>query len=92
MGNLQDSIYHTLSNRKYDRIIMNNPTKSLDYVQLLVPFLKTGGTMHLYCILPKDQSIDVMSFFGSGFECTLMREVHPYSPTTSMMVFDVKKS
>ena len=77
--------------RKYDRIIMNNPTKSLDYVHLLIPFLEIGGTMHLYCILPKDQSIDVMSFFGSGFECTLMREVHPYSPTTAMMVYDIRK-
>jgi len=77
---------------EYDRIIMNNPTKSLDYIKLILPFLKTGGTIHLYCILPKNQSNDVMFLFGSGFECTMRREVHPYSPTTSMMVFDVKKS
>jgi tRNA (guanine37-N1)-methyltransferase len=76
---------------KYDRIIMNNPTKSLSYVDLLSPLVRPGGYIHLYCMAPKDGSLDVMENFGSEFECTRTREVHPYSPSTSLMVFDIKK-
>ena len=76
---------------KYDRIIMNNPTKSLSYVNLLSPLVRSGGYIHLYCMAPKDGSLDVMENFGSEFEYTRTREVHPYSPSTSLMVFDIKK-
>ena len=76
----------------YDRIIMNNPTKSLDYVHLLTPLVRKRGMIHIYCILSRDQTDEVLSAFGSGFELSLMREVHPYSPSTSMMVFDMKVS
>ena len=77
---------------EYDRIIMNNPTKSLDYVHLLTPLVRKGGMVHVYCILSNNQTDEVFSVFGPDFELTLMREVHPYSPATSMMVFDMKKS
>ena len=77
---------------EYDRIIMNNPTKSLDYVHLLTPLIRKGGMIHVYCILSNDQTDEVFSAFGPEFELTLMRDVHPYSPATSMMVFDMKKS
>ncbi len=86
-------IEDTLENlNAYDRIIMNNPTKSLDYVNLLTPLVRRGGVIHFYCILPRDQTDVLLSTFGPEFELTFMREVHPYSPTTSMMVFDMKKN
>ena len=77
---------------EYDRIIMNNPTKSLDYVHLLTPLVRKGGMIHIYCILPDNQKDEILSTFGYEFELTQMRIVHPYSPATSMMVFDMKKS
>ena len=76
----------------YDRIIMNNPTKSLSYVNLLSPLVRPGGYIHLYCMAPKDGSFNVMENFDAEFECTRTREVHPYSPTTSLMVFDLKRA
>ena len=76
----------------YDRIVMNNPTKSLSYVNLLSPLVRIGGYIHLYCMAPKDGSFNVMENFDAEFECTRTREVHPYSPTTSLMVFDVKRA
>ena len=75
----------------YDRIIMNNPTNSLSYVDKLDSLVKPGGCIHLYCMVPKDGSLDVMDNFNSEFECTRTREVHPYSSTTSLMVFDIKR-
>jgi len=75
----------------YDRIIMNNPTKSLSYVNLLSPLVRSGGYIHLYCMAPKNGSLNVMDNFDAEFECTRTREVHPYSPTTSLMVFDVRR-
>ena len=76
----------------YDRIIMNNPTKSLSYVNLLSPLVRPGGYIHLYCMAPKDGSFNVMENFDAEFECTRTREVHPYSRTTSLMVFDLKRA
>ena len=77
---------------EYDRIIMNNPTKSLDYVHLLTPLVRKGGMIHIYCILPDNQKDEILSAFGSEFELIQMKTVHPYSPATSMMVFDMRKS
>ena len=75
----------------YDRIIMNNPTNSLSYVDKLCPLVRAGGCLHLYCMVPKDGTLDVMDNFGSEFECMRVREVHPYSSTTSLMVFDIQR-
>ena len=75
----------------FDRIIMNNPTNSLFYVDKLGPLVRLGGCIHLYCMVPKDGSLDVMDNFDSEFECKRVREVHPYSATTSLMVFDIKR-
>jgi len=86
---IEDAI---ISLGKYDRIIMNNPTKSLSYVGILSPLVRPGGCIHLYCMAPKDGSLNVMSSFDSGFECTGTREVHPYSPDTSLMVFDIRRA
>tara|TARA_B110000263_G_scaffold28725_1_gene21853 strand:+ start:1 stop:798 length:798 start_codon:yes stop_codon:yes gene_type:complete len=76
----------------YDRIVMNNPTNSLPYLEPLSHKLKYGGVIHLYNIRDKGEKFEIQDFLGSEFECVFEREVHPYSPQSSLMVFDILKS
>tara|TARA_B110000014_G_scaffold99710_1_gene68514 strand:- start:360 stop:1349 length:990 start_codon:yes stop_codon:yes gene_type:complete len=76
----------------YDRIIMNNPTNSLPYLEMLSNKLKPNGIIHLYKIMEDEEDFEVKDYLGSNFECTFERIVHPYSPQSSLMVFDIIKS
>jgi len=76
----------------YDRIIMNNPTNSLPYLEMLSNKLKPNGIIHLYKITEDEEDFDVKDSLGSNFECIFERIVHPYSPQSSLMVFDIIKS
>jgi len=76
----------------YDRIVMNNPTNSLSYLEPLSNKLKYGGVIHLYNIMDKGEKFEIRDFLGSEFECVFEREVHPYSPQSSLKVFDILKS
>ena len=76
----------------FDRIIMNNPTTSLPYLQELSNKLKPEGIIHLYKIVEKDEFFNVQDYLGLGFICVFERQVHPYSPQSSLMVFDISKS
>ena len=76
----------------YDRIIMNNPTNSLPYLEMLSNKLKPTGIIHLYKIMEDEEDFEVKDYLGSNFECIFERIVHPYSPQSSLMVFDIIKS
>ncbi len=76
----------------YDRIIMNSPTTSLDYLQLIAEKLRIGGVIHLYCIIEKEEDFKINSYLNSDFNCVFERVVHPYSPTSSLVVFDIVKA
>ena len=76
----------------YDRIIMNNPTNSLPYLEMLSNKLKPNGIIHLYKIMEDEEDFEVKDYLGSNCECTFERIVHPYSPQSSLIVFDIIKS
>jgi len=76
----------------YDRIIMNNPTNSLPYLEMLSKKLKSNGIIHLYKIMEEEEDFEVKDYLDSNFECIFERVVHPYSPKSSLMVFDIIKS
>ena len=76
----------------YDRIIMNHPTNSLTYLQDLSQKLKSGGLIHLYKIVEDDENFNVKEYLSSDFTCVFERQVHPYSSSSSLMVFDISKS
>jgi tRNA (guanine37-N1)-methyltransferase len=76
----------------YDRIIMNHPTKSLNYLEILSKKLNTKGTLHLYAIVEKGDNFQVNKYLNSDFKCIFEREVHAYSPQSSLKVFDITKS
>jgi hypothetical protein len=42
--------------------------------------------------MDKGEKFEIQDFLGSEFECVFKREVHPYSPQSSLMVFDILKS
>ena len=76
----------------YDRIIMNNPTNSLPYLEMLSNKLKPNGIIHLYKIMEDKEDFEVKDYLGSNCECIFERIVHPYSPQSSLIVFDIIKS
>ena len=76
----------------FDKIIMNNPTNSLPYLQELSKKLKSGGLIHFYKIVEKEEFFNVEEHLGLDFTCAFERQVHPYSPQSSLMVFDISKS
>ena len=60
----------------FDRIIMNNPTNSLPYLQELSNKLKPEGIIHLYKIVEKDEFFNVQDYLGLDFICVFERQVH----------------
>jgi len=76
----------------YDRIIMNNPTNSLPYLEMLSNKLKPNGIIHFYKIMEDEEDFNVKDYLGLNFECIFERIVHPYSSQSSLMVFDIVKS
>ena len=76
----------------YDRIIMNSPTTSLNYLQLLSSKLNIGGVIHLYTITENNTVFKIEDYLPSNFNCVFERVVHPYSPASSLMVFDIVKA
>lgn len=68
-----------------DRIIMNLPHESNQYLHIAVSKLKKGGFLHYYEILDMFGLESRMEQFRSlGLEITKKREVHGYSTTLSM--------
>jgi len=76
----------------YDRIIMNNPTNPIPYLEGLSSLLKSNGFIHLYKIVEKDEEFEVGNYLSSDFKCVSKRVVHPYSPQSSMMAFDITRA
>ena len=76
----------------YDRIIMNNPTNPLPYLEDLSSLLKPNGFIHLYKIVEKGEEFKVANHLKSSFKCVSERVVHPYSAQSSMMAFDITRA
>ena len=74
---------------KFDRIIMNNPTNSLPFLNMAMDLVTKKGVIHMYLISPKDNSFDISNHLNSGYNCTSKKEVHAYSPSSSLFVFDI---
>ena len=77
---------------KFDRIVMNNPTNSIPHLKKAMNLVSDGGSIHLYHIASKNNSFDISEYLDTGFKCTLKREVHAYSPSSSLFVFDIGKN
>ena len=79
-----------------DRIIMNLPHSAEKFLGDALGSLKPGGTIHFYTIM---EPVDILFFKGDLSELaaphsivfTGEREVHTYSPTQSLIVFDFFK-
>ena len=77
--------------KKFDRIIMNNPTNSLPFLNKAMDLLAEKGMIHMYMISPKDNSFDISNHLNLGYNCKSKKEVHAYSPSSSLFVFDIRK-
>ena len=77
---------------KFDRIIMNNPTNCLPFLDKALDLVSEKGTIHFYNICPKDGSFSIVDYINSKYECVDQREVHAYSPASALFVFDISKN
>ena len=77
---------------KFDRIIMNNPTNCLPFLEKALTLIVKGGIIHFYNICPKDEKFSIMNYINSGYECIGKREVHAYSPSSSLFAFDIRRN
>ena len=78
--------------KKFDRIILNNPTNCLPFLDKAMNLVVERGIIHFYIICPKDGSFQLSKYLAEEFECTAKREVHAYSPSSSLFVFDIRRN
>jgi len=81
--------------RNVDRVIMNLPHSSFNFLTDALNTLKIGGEIHYYEILPREneRERDLETFAESnGFKIKIMekRKVHAYSPGKDMFSFLIK--
>ena len=81
--------------KKADRIIMNLPHSSLDFLDAGLSAVEPGGMIHLYAIAGKDgletvkESIIKVASPESNISVRNVQEVHTYSPTEGVYCFDL---
>uniref|UniRef100_A0A7J3ZJE3 SAM-dependent methyltransferase TRM5/TYW2-type domain-containing protein n=1 Tax=Fervidicoccus fontis TaxID=683846 RepID=A0A7J3ZJE3_9CREN len=80
-----------LSKSSFDRIIMNHPTKWLEFIGVAKELVKCGGTIHLYALLEKREASksEISKLMGEGFEVKRVEEVLEYSPKRSVFRADL---
>ena len=76
---------------EFDRIIMNNPTNCLPFLDKALTLIAKSGIIHFYNICPKDGTFSIMNHINSDYECIGKREVHAYSPSSSLFAFDIRR-
>ncbi|MBJ35703.1 MAG: hypothetical protein CMB62_03780 [Euryarchaeota archaeon] len=78
--------------KKFDRIIMNNPTNCLHYLEKALNLVAKNGTIHFYNICPKDETFSITNHINSDYECIGKNIVHAYSPSSSLFAFDIRRN
>jgi tRNA (guanine37-N1)-methyltransferase len=80
-----------------DRIIMNLPFSSFDFITLALSNIKDNGIIHYYEFLEHDGKLDrlrdIQEIAGNQnieIECLLERNVHSYSPDSGLYCYDLK--
>ncbi len=80
--------------KRADRIIMNLPHSSLDFLDVGLSSVKPGGQIHLYAIVDKDTLDEIKSKILTiasprNISIENVQEVHTYSPTECLYCFDL---
>ncbi|MGA1792724.1 MAG: class I SAM-dependent methyltransferase [Thermoplasmatota archaeon] len=80
----------------FDRIIMNLPHCSMDFLDVAFGSMDSGH-IHLYRVLEQGRIMEevqdmsrISRDLGKEIKVIGIREVHNYAPTQSMMAFDIK--
>ena len=84
-------LHEILSKRSFDRIIMNHPTRSLEFLSVARQLVKDGGIVHLYLLLEKSKASasEISKLVGEGFKVERVDEVLEYSPRKSVFRADL---
>ncbi len=89
-----DSKYaERLLKMKFDRIIMNLPHKSEEYLPVARMLVNSDGYIHLYKLLAEDEVVIFKEWIeGQGFRVIRFRKVLDYAPRKAIFVFDLRIS
>ncbi len=75
----------------FDRIIMNFPTKSLDYIDLAFGSIKRNGFIHLYTLQENiEKTIDEIILKNKSIRIDEYGIVHGYSPKENIYYIDIQ--
>jgi len=79
-----------------DRIVMNLPHTSIDFLDVALGVINKRGTIHLYLILEKGSQemikksiVHLATALGRAISFKNIHEVHTYSPTQGLYCFDM---
>jgi tRNA (guanine37-N1)-methyltransferase len=79
-----------------DRVIMNLPHSSLEFLDIALQRVNPGGTVHLYAVAEKEgletlktRILDVAEVTGKSLARVEPRTVHTYSPSQDLYCFDL---
>jgi tRNA (guanine37-N1)-methyltransferase len=75
--------------KKADRIIMNLPHSSLDFLDIGLSSVKPGGRIHLYLISEKEDVADLNDKLNQNATVENVQEVHTYSPSQCLYCIDL---
>lgn len=86
-------------NKKFDAIIMNHPTNSIEYLDIADALIKTNGTIYLYVLeigsreYTKQQIEERLLSRKNNYHINFEREVLDYSPSKRISLYKlIKKS
>ncbi|KYK28972.1 MAG: hypothetical protein AYK23_01805 [Candidatus Proteinoplasmatales archaeon SG8-5] len=75
--------------KKADRIIMNLPHSSLDFLDVGLGSVKPGGILHLYLISEYDEVDGLKDRLDQHATVNNVQEVHTYSPSQCLYCLDL---
>ena len=96
----QDAAVFLEEERSFDRAIMNLPREGYKYLGKVGRRVKRHGRLHFYGLFLRDQRrtadqevLSALSIPGvqNAWSLEESREVHPYSPSRSLMTFTLRK-
>jgi tRNA (guanine37-N1)-methyltransferase len=79
----------------FDRIIMNSPTNSVNYLEGALTLSKAGGKVHLYVLSSREEEAIkqlIMPSTKSDASIEAIEEVIEYSPSKSVFRVDLRKT
>ncbi len=74
----------------FDRIIMNHPTASINFVDVALAASRTGTDLHLYIIGTEEETSEIVEGTSDTLQLVSLREVRTYAPGVAHWCLDMR--